>query len=407
MGDEGISFRPSEQVRLITAQIDEFIEGVIAPLEEAHPRFLDEDAERHLVDGEGRPVEEYLAVRDAIQERSVEAGLYTMALPERVGGGGLSALEYTMVLEHLYDRDPRGFHDLLLDRLSINAAVLPLAEDDYQRREYFEPLLAAEAHMAFGLTEPDHGSDPTWMDATARRDGDDWVVTGTKAFVTNAVTADFFMVHARTSGHDGDVDGLSTFIVDADDPDLEIGTIHRSMGTRPGRQATIHLTDCRVPAAHLVGEEGTGFRTAMTWVGGGRLAIPAQAVGFAQWMFDRSVAYAKQRRTFGKPIGTRQHVQDHLVEMRIEIEAVRWLYRYAAWLIDRGEEHRWLQSAAKLRGSRLWCDVADRAIQIHGGAGYMRSLPFEGLYRDGRGTRIYEGTDEIQKRTIATQLLGL
>lgn len=407
MPDDGISFGTPETVKILNSQIDAFIEKEIEPLEREYSQFLGEDKEAHIVDENHRKVDEYLEVRQTIREKSVEAGFYTMNMPERVGGGGLSAMEYCMVLEHLTNRDPDGFHELMLDGLSVNASILPLFEHEYQREKYFEPVMNAEKHMTFGLTEPDHGSDATWMDTTAKRDGDEWIINGTKCFISHSVEADFVMVHARTSGEDGDIDGISTFLVDADNPGWELGKIQRSMGTTPGSQAFNHFNDCRVPAEQMVGDEGTGFRTAMTWVGGGRLSIPARAVGISQWMFEQSVDYAETRETFGKPIGARQFIQDMLVEMRVRIEQVRWLYRYAAWRMDQGMNHRWQQSAAKLEGSKLWCDVADHAIQIHGGAGYMKSLPFEGIYRDGRVTRIYEGADEIQKRTIAKQFLDI
>jgi len=402
-----MDFTVSQEVELINSQIDEFIAQEVEPLEEEYDQFLGEDRERHIVDDDHRRVDEYLAVREQIREKSAEAGFYTMSMPERVGGGGLSALEYTLVIEHLHNRDPRGFHHMMLDGLSVNHSILPLYEDDYQREEYFEPVMNAEKHMTFALTEPDHGSDATWMDTTAEKEGDEWVIDGTKCFISDSVEADFVMVHARTSGEDGDVDGISTFLVDRDNPGWEIGKIQRSMGTGGGEQAFNHFNECRVPESQLVGEEGTGFRTAMTWVGGGRLSIPARAVGLAEWVFEQCVDYAETRKTFGKPIGSRQFVQEMLVQMRVEIEEARWLYRYAAWKMDRGEDARWLQSAAKLRGSNVLVDAADRAIQIHGGAGYMRSLPFEGIYRDARVTRIYEGSDEIQKRTIARQFLDL
>jgi len=402
-----MDFSVSQEVELINSQIDEFIEQEVEPLESEYDQFLGEDRERYLVDDEGRRVEEYLELRDEIREKSVEAGFYTMNMPERVGGGGLSALEYTLVIEHLHNRDPRGFHHLMLDGLSVNASILPLYEDDYQREEYFEPVMNADKHMTFALTEPDHGSDATWMDTTAEKEGDEWVIDGTKCFISESVEADFAMVHARTSGEDGDVDGISTFLVDEDNPGWEIGKIQRSMGTGGGEQAFNHFNECRVPESQMVGEEGTGFRTAMTWVGGGRLTIPARAVGLAEWTFDQCVDYAETRETFGEPIGSRQFVQEMLVQTRIEIEEARWLYRYAAWRMDQGENARWLQSAAKYRGANALVDAADRAIQIHGGAGYMKSLPFEGIYRDARVLRIYEGSDEIQKRTIARQFLDL
>jgi len=405
--DDGISFEPSSEIRLIRSQIDEFIEKEIEPLEQEHDQFLGEEKEWTIVDEDGRLVDEYLALRQQIREKSVEAGFYTMHMPERVGGGGLSALEYTMVLEHIHNRHPDGFHTMMLDGLSVTPSIIPMYEDDYQRENYFEPIMNAEKHMAFGLSEPDHGSDPHYMDTTAEKDGDEWVIDGTKCHVSNSPNADFMLLFARTSGSDGDVTGISAFVVDRGNPGWELGKIQRPMGTELGNHAFNHFNGCRVPESQMIGEEGRGFLTAMDWVGGGRLSVPARAVGSSEWMFEQCVDYADGRTTFGEPIAERQFVQDHLATMRTRIEEVRWLYRYCAWKMDRDEEHRWLQSAAKWRGSELWCDVADAAIQLHGGAGYWRSLPFESVYRDARATRIYEGTDEIQKRTIAKQFLDI
>lgn len=410
MGDEapaGMSFEPSLEVRMICDQLDEFIEQEITPLETEYDRFLGEDAEREMVDDEGRLVDDYLEIRQQIREKSVEAGFYTMYLPEECGGGGLGHLEFTMVLEHLYNRNPDGFHEFVFDLGSINGSVVPLYHDEHLRERYFDPLRRADRHLCFGLTEPDHGSDVTHMDTTAEKDGDEWAIDGTKCFTSGSPYADCVMVHARTSGEDGDAHGISSFMIDADNPGWEVGKIQRPMGGEVGMQAFNYFEDCRVPEKQMIGEEGEGFiEMAIEWVGVTRLVIPAQAVGRSEWMFDQCVQYAENREAFGKPIGDRQFVQGMLAEMRTDIEMVRWLYRYAAWKYDRDEPERWLQSAAKLRGSELWNDVADAAVQIHGGAGYMRSLPFESQYRTARATRIYDGTDEIQKRTIARQFLS-
>jgi alkylation response protein AidB-like acyl-CoA dehydrogenase len=296
---------------------------------------------------------------------------------------------------------------MIQDSVSVSGAILPFYDDEYLREDYFNPLMNAEKHMAFALTEPDHGSDPTWMDTKAEKDGDEWVINGTKCFISRSPYADCIMVHARTSGEDGDAKGISTFIVDRENPNWTVGKIQRPMGTEVGSQAFNHFNDCRVPAKKMIGEEGAGFiETAMNWVGGGRLAIPAKAVGRSQWIFDQCVDYAKNRKTFGKPISKRQFVQGMIAEMRVDIEQARLLYRHAARKHDNDDsDARWLQSAAKLRGSEVWNSVADKAIQIHGGAGYMRSLPFEGEYRNARASRLYEGTDEIQKKTISKEFL--
>jgi alkylation response protein AidB-like acyl-CoA dehydrogenase len=403
-----MDFAEPEIVRALTKQIDRFLETEVKPLEEEYDQFLGEDAERHRVDGDGHPVQPFVEVREEVQHRSVEAGFYAMHMPKEVGGGGLSMLEYSMVVEHVENRHPNGFHDMIQDVLSVNASLLPCYEDEYLREKYFEPVMTADKHIAFGLTEPEHGSDATWLDATAERDGDDWIVNGTKCYTSNSPYADAILMFARTSGEDGDARGISAFLVDRSNPGWEMGKIQRPMGSNVGSQAFNHFENCRVADARMVGDEGEGFlQAASSSIGSLRLYIPAKAVGRSQWMFDQCVEYTRQRETFGEPLGKRQFIQGMLAEMRTEIEQTRWLYRHAAWRSDQGEPSRWEQSAAKFRGSKLWNEVADRAIQIHGGAGYMRSLPFEREYRDARAARIAEGTDEIQKRTIAREFLDL
>lgn len=403
-----MSFGVPEQVRLIKKQVDDFIEQEVKPLEEEYEHFIGEDKDDYILDDDGMLVDEYLNVLETIRKKSRDAGLYTMHMPEEVGGGGLSNLEYSMVVEHLLNRNPKGFHDEIQDTRSVSWAMMPCYHDDYLRKKYFEPVMNAEKQLAFALTEPDHGSDATWMNSTAEKDGDEWVINGTKCYIGWAPYAEFAMVHVRTSGEDGSANGISTFLVDRDNPNYEIGKIHRTMGSQTGTHSFCHFDDCRVPEEQMIGEEGRGFiDTAMQWIGEGRAIIPARCVGRCQWMFEQCVDYAEQRRTWGKPIGSRQFVQGMLADMRADIEQVRWLYRYVAWKSDQNDMERWLGSAVKLRGTELWSDVSDKAIQIHGGAGYMKNLAFEEEYRDAKLYRIVEGTDEVQKRTIAREFLDI
>lgn len=403
-----MNFEPSAEVRMITDQLDEFLRQEVEPLEREHEEYLGEGGVQHRLDEDGRWSEEFVALRERIRRKSAEAGFLTMHMPESVGGGGLSLLEYLLIKEHLNNRHPDGFHEFALETLLTPALTL-LHDDETLRQRYFEPMMAAEMVMTIGMSEPEHGSDITWMDTTAHRDGDEWVIDGTKAWITNSTFADSIIVFARTDGEDGDATGISAFIVDRDNPGWELGRVQRPMGDdETGRIAYNHFDTCRVGQDRLLGREGRGLiDVAMPSVGYFRLSIPARAVGRCQWMFEQCVDYAESRRTFGKPIGTRQFVQGMLAEMRADIEAVRWLYRHTAWAFDQGQGERWEQSAAKLLGAKLWNDVADKAMQIHGGAGYTESLPFESEYRDARVTRIYDGTDEIQKRTIAREFLDL
>ena len=402
-----MDFEVPGEVRQIRRTVDEFIEREIEPLEAEYDRFLGEDAEAEMVDGTGtdyRLRDEFMELWREIRERSVEAGIYTMHMPESVGGGGLDILPFTVLVEHIENRNPDGFHSLIWDTGTVTEMLLPAYEDDYQREAYFEPVMNGEKLSAFALSEPGHGSDATFMETTAERDGTEWVIDGEKAFISKGAVADFLMVHARTAGQPGDVSGITSFLVDAENPGVSVTKVQRPMGGQPGRQAILSFDDCRVDEAQVLGEVGEGFSQLIGWIGAGRLTIPASAVGRCQWMLDRSVEYAAERETFGTPIGERQGVRFQLAEAATDIEQTRWLYRYAAWKADRDERVVKEQSMAKLRGARLWNDVADVAVQVHGGAGFMRSLPFEAEYREARAARIYEGTDEIQKRTIAREL---
>jgi alkylation response protein AidB-like acyl-CoA dehydrogenase len=407
------NFAQSEESRAVTSQIDEFIKQEVKPLEDEYDQFLGEHGRENAADEDGKMSDEFLELTQEIRRKSAEAGFLTMHLPERVGGGGVSNVDYLVALDHLYYRHPDGFHGYVLAHgpeafQGPNPSIIDAYDDEYQREKYFEPMMNVEKEMAFALTEPEHGSDITWMDSTGVRDGDEWVLNGAKCFISNAAVADFFVVSVRTSREDGDARGISTFFVDADNPGIEVGKLQFNMGDDMSEYAFVHLDDCRVPEKNMIGEEGVGFiNTAIKYVGVSRLTLPAFACGRSQWMFDRCVEYCEDRKTFGKPIGTRQFMQGKLTDIRVDIEQVRWLYRYAAWKQDQGEGERWLQSAAHYRGSELWNETADKAVQIHGGSGVMSSLPFAYEYKKSRAPRIYDGTTEIHKRNIAREFLDL
>ena len=393
---------PSEAVQIKTA-LDDFIEQEVAPLEREHDQFLGEDYQRHIVDENHRQVDEYREIVETIREKSVEAGFYGMGMPEEAGGGGIDLLTRAVVGEHLANRPP-GFHSAILGGAGGPTPIL-LACTDEQRERYLDPLMRGEITTCFALTEPAHGSDPHYMDATAEKDGDEWVINGTKYWISNGPYADYAMVFARTSGEDGDYHGITCFLVDADNPGYSVGRIHRTMGLTPGAQSEIILDDCRVGEDRVLGEVDNGFGTAMQWIGGGRINIAANAVGTAQFLLDLSIEYARDRETFGKPIGHRQGVSFQLADLATNIEQVRQLYRYAAWKIEQGERARKEESMAKLRGAELANQAADVAMQVHGGSGFMKDLPIERNYRTSRVLRIFEGTDEIQRRAIARELI--
>jgi alkylation response protein AidB-like acyl-CoA dehydrogenase len=398
-----MDFSEPSEVTQIKRALDDFIEAEVEPLENEYDQFLGEDSERHIVDENNRQVPEYREVMETIRKKSVEAGFYGMSMPEEAGGAGMDILPRGLIGEHLAERGP-GFQSAILGGAGGPTPIL-MACDDEQREEYLDPLMEGEITTCFALSEPEHGSDPHYMDTTAEKDGDEWVINGNKYWISSGPYADFAMVFARTSGEDGDLHGITGFLVDADLDGYEVGKIHRTMGLTPGAQCELIFDDVRVGEDKVLGEVDEGFQAAMNWVGGGRINIAASAVGQAQYLLDLATDYASQRETFGKPIGHRQGVSFQLADLATEIEQVRHLYRYAAWKMDQGERARKEESMAKLRGAELANEAADVAMQVHGGSGFMKSLPIEEYYRSARVLRIFEGTDEIQRRTIARELL--
>ncbi|MFB6172238.1 MAG: acyl-CoA dehydrogenase family protein [Haloarculaceae archaeon] len=398
-----MDFSEPSEVSQIKRALDDFIEAEVEPLENEYDQFLGEDYEKYIVDEDHRHVPEYQEVQRTIRKKSAEAGFYGMSMPEEVGGAGMDILPRGMIAEYLAERGP-GFQSAITGGAGGPTPIL-LACDEAQREEYLDPLMAGEITTCFALSEPEHGSDPHYMDTTAAKDGDEWVIDGTKYWITNGPYADFAMVFARTSGDPGDLHGITAFLVDKSVDGFEVGKIHRTMGLTPGGQSELLFDGVRVPESKVLGEVDEGFQAAMNWIGGGRLNIAASAVGTAQHLLDLAVDYASERETFGKPIGHRQGVSFQLADLATEIEQVRHLYRYAAWKMDQGERARKEESMAKLRGAELANTAADVAMQVHGGSGFMKSLPIEEYYRSARVLRIFEGTDEIQRRTIARELL--
>jgi acyl-CoA dehydrogenase len=410
--ETGIDFAPTAEFELIKKQLDEFIESEVKPIEEEYDHLIGEGGRQNAADPDGSMSDEFLEVTQRIRKKSAEAGYLTMHLPERVGGGGVNLIDYLMALEHVYNRHPDGFHGYTVAHgpeafQGPNPSIIDAYDDEFQREKYFEPMMNVEKEMAFALTEPGHGSDIIFMDSTGEKDGDEWVLNGAKCFISNAPVADFFVVSVRTSGEDGSAHGISTFFVDADNPGIEVGRLQHNMGDPMAEYSYVHLDDCRVPESQMIGEEGVGFiNTAIEYVGVSRLTLPAFAVGKAEWLFEKCVDYAEDRKTFGNPIGSRQFIQGMISDLKVDIEQVRWLYRYAAWKTDQGEPERWLQSAAHYRGSELWNDAADKAVQVHGGSGVM-SPTLSQEYMHSRAPRIYDGPTEIHKRNIAKEFIDL
>jgi butyryl-CoA dehydrogenase len=274
-----------------------------------------------------------------------------------------------------------------------------------QKRRYLPVLASGRELGCYCLTEPQAGSDAASLQTTARLDGDRWVLNGTKVFVTNAREAWVFIVYARTEEVPG-ARGISAFLVERDYPGITVGKVERKMGLLASSTCEVLLEDCRVPRENLLGARGEGFKVALSTLDGGRIGIAAQAVGIARAALEESVAYAKERRQFGRPIAEFQAIQWKIADMATRIEAARLLALRAAWLRDQGKRCTVEASMAKLFASETAMFAAHQGVQIFGGYGYIKDYPVERYFRDAKITEIYEGTSEIQRMVIARNLLA-
>ncbi len=395
-------------------EVDEFIAAKIEPLQAQHEQFFDHRREWARTDWEagGIPSAAWEDLLDQMRDLADAAGFYRYALPEDVGGSGAGNLELAIVREHLAAKG-LGLHNDLQNESSI-VANLPFAHIVHrfgtpdQVAELLEPMISGSAFVGFALTEPDHGSDATWMETRAVRDGDDWVIDGAKRWNSGVNRATHDVVFARTSGSDGDALGITAFVVPMTTPGLEI-TSYDWTFNMPTDHANVRLDAVRVPDSAILGGEGQGLTIAQAFVHENRIRQAASSLGAAQYCIDRSVARANERVTFGQPLSRRQAVQWPLVELQTEAEMVRGLVRKAAWTLDRVDdpiEVSDLVAMANYRANRLVCEAADRAIQVFGGEGYSRNQPFEHIYRHHRRYRITEGSEEIQMRKVAGYLFG-
>jgi alkylation response protein AidB-like acyl-CoA dehydrogenase len=276
-----------------------------------------------------------------------------------------------------------------------------------QKAALLEDMITGKQRVAFGLTEPDHGSDATWLETRAVRDGKDWVIDGEKRFNSGLHSATLDIVFARTSGEPGDARGISAFLVPVTTPGFKVEYMWWTFNM-PSDHAEVSLKDVTVPASTMLGEEGMGLDVAQTFVHENRIRQAASSLGAAQYCIDCSVAYANRRMVFGRKLSSNQAIQFPLAELHTEAEMVRGLVRKTAWYLDR-EHHMdvspWV-AMANYRANRLVCDAADRAMQVHGGVGYSRHYPFEHIFRHHRRYRITEGSEEIQIRRVAGSLFG-
>jgi acyl-CoA dehydrogenase len=338
-------------------------------------------------------------------EQAKEMGLYGYALPVEYGGLGLSVEQQVRVAIELGYTSP-AFRSLFGTNNGIAGQVLVSAGTEQQRKQWLPRLASGEVVASFALTEPEAGSDPSRLATTARLDGDGWVIDGLKRYITNAPAADVFMVFARTDPQAPPGKGIGVFVVPARTDGVAVAARDHKMGQAGAWTADVAFTGVRVPADALVGEAAqAGYATAMRSLAHGRLTIAGVCVGVSARLMDESVAYAKERTQGGHPIGEYQLVQAMLADSETEYLAARALVLDAAAQYDAGTDRRLAPSAAKYFASEAVGRIADRAVQIHGGSGYIRGIAVERLYRDVRLFRIYEGTSQIQQLVIARELL--
>ena len=355
------------------------------------------------------PAEPTVAETDEIPAELIHAmrelGLFGLAIPEEFGGLGLTMEEEVSVAFELAWTSP-AFRSLIGTNNGIGSQGLIIDGTPEQKQKYLPRLASGELIASFALTEPDAGSDAASLRSSAVRDGDVYILNGTKRYITNAPEAGIFTVMARTDPTIKGAAGISAFLVEAGTPGLTLGKRDIKMGQKGAHTCDVIMENCRVPVANLIGgKEGVGFKTAMKVLDKGRLHIAAVCVGAAERMLADSLAYAMQRQQFGKPIADFQLVQAMLADSKAEIYAARSMVMDAARRRDEGQDISTEASCCKLFASEMCGRVADRAVQIHGGSGYIADYAVERFYRDVRLFRIYEGTTQIQQLLIARNMI--
>ncbi|MFN0006643.1 MAG: acyl-CoA dehydrogenase family protein [Planctomycetota bacterium] len=334
-----------------------------------------------------------------------ELGLWGLTVPAEYGGAGLGNLELSLVLEEV-NRACASTGVTLSVHNSLVCGPIKKFGTEAQKKQWLPKLAAGEIYGAYCLTEPNSGSDAAALQTTARAEGDDFVLNGTKTWVTNGGIAGLYLVYARTDPKVSKAKGISAFLVPRETPGLSIGKHEKKTGIRASSTTEILLQNARVPRTNMLGELNKGFTVAMDTLDGGRIGIASQAVGIARACLEASVKYAKEREQFGQPIANYQAIQWKIADMATRIDASRMLTWKAAWLADRKEKCTQAASEAKLFASQTANFAADECLQIHGGAGYTDHFHVERLFRDARITEIYEGATDVQRIVIARSVLA-
>jgi alkylation response protein AidB-like acyl-CoA dehydrogenase len=396
-------------------ELDEFIERVIKPLEQKDDniRFFDHRREDARTDWDrgGLPNDDWEALLAEARQLADEAGHYRYAFPKEYGGRDGTNLGMAVIREHLAAKG-LGLHNDLQNEHSVvgnNVGLLLMLEygTEEQKKEWVDDLALGRRGFAFGITEPQHGSDATWMETHAERDGDEWVINGEKTWNTGIHRAKYDLIFARTSGKPGDGDGITAFLTPTDAPGFEVVEFLWTFNM-PTDHAHVRFTDIRVPHGAIFGGEGKGLQVVQHFFNENRIRQAAASLGAAQYCIDEAVKYAKERKPFGKALSTNQAIQFPLVELQTQAAMLRALIRQTAWEMDNYGAFAASDkvSMCNYYSNRLCCDAADRAMQVHGGLGYSRHKPFEHIYRHHRRYRITEGAEEIQMRRVAGYMFG-
>ncbi len=405
---------PKELIAYL-AELDDFIEKEIKPLENENDniRFFDhrrEDA-RTDWDRKGLPNEEWEALLEEAKRRADAAGHFRYPFPREYGGNDGTNFGMAVIREHLAAKG-LGLHNDLQNEHSIvgnNVGLLLMLNygTEEQKADWVDDLLNRRRGFAFGITEPNHGSDATHMETTAVRDGNEWVINGEKTWNTGIHSAKFDMIMARTSGEAGDGHGITAFLTPTDAPGFKVEEYLWTFNM-PTDHAHVSFKDVRVPHSAIFGGEGRGLQIVQHFFNENRIRQAASSLGAAQFCVNEAVRYAQERKPFGKPLSTNQGIQFPLVELNTQCAMVRALIRQTAWEMDKYGAFSASDkvSMCNYYANRLCCDAADRAMQVFGGLGYSRHQPFEHIYRHHRRYRITEGAEEIQMRRVAGYMFG-
>ncbi|MFD1848771.1 acyl-CoA dehydrogenase family protein [Oceanobacillus bengalensis] len=378
-----MDFTLSDEQKMVQKTVRDFVNKELKPLEQ----------EVLKNEREGKPGITREKVKE-LQAKAKEIGFWGINTPEEYGGANLGPMMAALIAMEM----GRTFVPFNFGGSADN--ILYDCNEE-QKKKYLLPVINGEKKSCFAITEPGAGSDARSIKMPAVKDGDHWVLNGEKVFITGGNEADFAMVFAVTDKEKGANGGVTCFLVDRD-MGWHSEYIHTMGEWGP---ATLVFENVRVPEENILGEIGEGFKLGMKWIGQGRYMIPASGIGAAERLLQMAIDYSKTRETFGKPIAERQAIQWMIADSAVDIEAAKWIVLRAAWMAEKGLDARHQSSMAKLNGAIMANEVVDRVLQIHGGMGYTKELPIERWYRELRLTRIFEGTDEIQRRTIARNLL--